>query len=519
MPIIQIVSAALTAALLLIPAQQADEAVNSITIERRPPRVFIDGRLFEWADFTPIMLNSPKLVRGADWSGPDDLSAMFWFAWDDDALYFAAEMRDDDYLGCPEGNAAWEADALMISLRFNEMEGESKSCFLVLTEVGGEPKGEGLRESGSRYTAQPLPSLDLAVRRRDGTGPTIEGSVRWADILGRETAPREAININFEARDLGSDGKLKSISWIPSSERSPGSPSFGLALLMQPREMEGLMRRTTLEGHMEFVQLVYLPVVVNDNANNYVLDLEQNDFEIYEDGKPQIIESFRYETRPITVGLLVDCSGSMEKDIEDAKRAATSFLEALREEDRSFVIAFSHNIELLKDLDGDNASAIEAIKEIKSYGGTFLYSAIHFALGKLRFLNEKKVLVLLTDGKDESLGQGPYGQPITFEYILEEAKRQEAVVYTVAFRMRDAKAVGELSSLVSQTGGRIFTPQAVEGLMQAYNEIASDLKSQYLISYVSNNGHYDGRWRKIEVRVKGKSYDVRTRPGYYAPQR
>ena len=515
----QILAAVLAAAFLLVPAQQADEAVNNITVERRPPSVFIDGRLFEWADFTPVILNSPKLVRGAEWLGPNDLSAMFWLAWDDDALYFAAEIRDDDYLGCPEGKAAWEADALMISLRFPEMEGESQSCFLVLTETGGEPKGEGLRGSDGRFAVQPLPSLKLAVRLREGTGPTIEGRVSWADLLGRDAAPREAININFEVRDLDSNGKLKGISWIPSSEHSPGSSSYGLALLMQTTEMEGLIRRHALEGHLEFVQLVNLPVVVTDNANNYVLDLEQDDFEVFEDGKPQIIEGFRYETRPITVGLLVDCSGSMEKDIDDAKQAAISFLEALREEDRCFVIAFSHNIELIKDLEGDNASAIDAIKEIKSYGGTFLYSAVHFALGKLRYLNEKKVLVLLTDGKDESFGQGPYGQPITFEYILEEAKRQEAVVYTVAFRVRDAKAVGELSSLVNQTSGRIFTPQAVEGLMQAYDEIASDLKSQYLISYVSNNRNYDGRWRKIEVRVKGKSYDVRTRRGYYAPRR
>jgi VWFA-related protein len=511
----------LATALILIslPQQTVDEAVTSITVERRPANLVLDGRLYEWNDLTPITLDSPKLVRGAAWSGSNDLSASVWFAWDEEALYFAASLNDDDFLGCPEGNPLWNSDSLMISLSFPVSEGGEEVFFIVVSEVGGKPVGEGLSGSSSRYAVHPLPSLELGLREREGTGPTIEGRVAWADLLGGESALRDVIRLNFEVRDLSRDGRIKSMSWIPSAERSPGQPSFGVALLMQPSEMAGLVRRQALEGRVEFVQLIFLPVVVTDSNNSYVLDLEQEDFEVLEDGMQQRIESFRYETRPVTVGLLLDCSGSMEKDIEAAKRAAISFLEVLREEDRSFVIAFSHNIELIKDLDGDNTQAIEAIKQITSYGGTFLYSAIHFALGKLRYLNEKTVLVLLTDGKDESLGQSPYGQPITFDVVVEEAKRQEAQVYAVAFRMRDAKAINELNTLVGQTGGRIFTPQAVEGLMQAYSEIASDLKSQYLISYVSNNNVFDGRWRKIEVRVKGKNYTVRTRPGYYAPRR
>jgi len=476
---------------VLLAAPQTDDAVFSITIERLPSDYQLDGRLSEWAEMRPVRLDSPNLVRGAEWRGASDLSARVWFAWDDTSFYFAADIIDDDY-------PLWDSDALMISLRFPGRTGmgrEGETFFLLVSENGGKPLGRGLSGSRGRYDAFPLPSMQLEVVPRERTGPRLEGSVSWADFLGPGCAPPQMLQINLEARDVDAEGRLKSISWIPAAERSPGEPSFGLALLLRPAELEGLVRRRAAAGYVEFVHLVFLPVVVTDSANNYVLDLEEDDFVVFEDGREQTIESFRYETRPITVGLLIDSSGSMEKSIDGAKRAAVSFLESIREEDRCFAISFN------------------------AEGGTYLYSAIHFALGKLRFLNEKKVLVLLSDGKDESLGESLYGQEISFDYVLEEAKRQEVIVYAIAYRMSDAKAIGEFHSLVRQTGGRIFTPNAVDGLIEAYGKIADDLKSQYLLSYVSNNNHWDGRWRSITVRVKGKNYKVRTRPGYYAPRR
>jgi len=515
-----LVAAAVSVVLLAAP--QTDDAVFSITIERLPSDYQLDGRLSEWAEMRPVRLDSPNLVRGAEWRGASDLSARVWFAWDDTSFYFAADIIDDDYLGCPRSRPLWDSDALMISLRFPGRTGmgrEGETFFLLVSENGGKPLGRGLSGSRGRYDAFPLPSMQLEVVPRERTGPRLEGSVSWADFLGPGCAPPQMLQINLEARDVDAEGRLKSISWIPAAERSPGEPSFGLALLLRPAELEGLVRRRAAAGYVEFVHLVFLPVVVTDSANNYVLDLEEDDFVVFEDGREQTIESFRYETRPITVGLLIDSSGSMEKSIDGAKRAAVSFLESIREEDRCFAISFNHNIELIKDLEGDTESAIDAIEKINAEGGTYLYSAIHFALGKLRFLNEKKVLVLLSDGKDESLGESLYGQEISFDYVLEEAKRQEVIVYAIAYRMNDAKAIGEFHSLVRQTGGRIFTPNAVDGLIEAYAKIADDLKSQYLLSYVSNNNHWDGRWRSITVRVKGKNYKVRTRPGYYAPRR
>ena len=136
----------------------------------------------------------------------------------------------------------------------------------------------------------------------------------------------------------------------------------------------------------------------------------------------------------------------------------------------------------------------------------------------MRFLREKKVLVLLSDGVDESQGINPYGYPISFPQILEEARRREVIVYPLAFRLSEAVAVAELRMLAQETGGRMFTAADSDGLLRAYGDIAEELRSQYLLTYVSNNRNWDGRWRSIEVRVRGRDYDVRSRLGYFAPQ-
>jgi Ca-activated chloride channel family protein len=513
----------LSAALLLpwwasAPARCQESPLLSITIEERPREISIDGNISEWNFAAPLELNSNKMARGASWGGPDDLSARIWLAWDDTALYFAVDLRDDDFFGCPPGRQVWSADAFIMALRFPTSAEKDKVFFVILSEENGKPTGAGLCGSGSRYSAQPLPSLELASYPKEDQAPFLEGRLEWCDLLGDGCRPPERMEANFEARDLDARGRIKSLSWVPSNGNGGSEPSFGLAVLMRDSRLRDMMPRRNVD-FVEFVELVYLPVVVTDGTGEYVMNLSESSFQIMEDGVEQRVDSLRFETRPITVGLLIDKSGSMEHHIEVAKDAAARFLEGLRSEDRCYAVAFNHNIELLKDLEGDTPEAIKAIKEIDASGGTLLYATVRFALDKLRYLREKKVLILLSDGKDESQGYNPYGEIIDFQSILEEAKRQEVVVYPVAFRLNDTKSLNELMTLARETGGRLFTPYSTDQLLDSYNEIARELKSQYLLSYVSNNRTWDGRWRRIEVRVKGKNYNVRSRPGYYAPLR
>lgn len=494
---------------------------TSIAISHLQQPFRLDGRLHDWRGVAPLQLNSEKLVRGSEWGGSEDLSARVWLAWDDTRLYFATDRQDDDFQGCPPGSRPWEADAFLLSVRFPEGSQSETVFFIVVSEWEGKPKGMGLFGGADGYAQYPLPSMELSLGERPGMPPLIEGSVEWSDFPGLDKQPPERLELNLEFRDIDNGRKLKSITWVPGAGgAAAGSPQFCLAILLRPDELGGLIRQRERVNFTELVQLVILPVVVTDRSNNYVLDLDVEDFQITEDDSKQQISSLRFESRPMTVGLLIDNSGSMQNRIADAKDAAILFLESLREEDRCFVISFNHNIELIKDMEGGAEKAIEAIRNINAEGGTFLHSSIYYALTKLRYLREKKVLVLLTDGKDESQGgETPFEFPVSFDQILEDAIRQEAVVYAVGYRLRDSVALTELGLLTRETGGRIFTPAAADGLIEAYREIAKDLKSQYLITYISNNRNWDGRWRRIEVKVRGKDYQVRTRPGYYAPRR
>lgn len=501
-------------------AQMNEEegAYTSVTIPQLLEPINLDGDLYDWTNVAPLELSSEKLVRGAKWGGAEDLSARVWLAWDEGALYFAVDMRDDDYFGCRQGAHPWVGDSFMFSLRFPAAENSEKIYYLILSERSGRPIGSGLTGEAGRFTSHPFPSLRLASFSRSGLPPILEGCVEWADMLGSGCDPPSRLEINLEARDLDGSDRIKSLSWVPSGGNGNEDQEFGLAILLSRKQLRGMMRFRDID-EVEFVELVYVPVVVADHYNNYVMDLDIPDFQVFEDGVEQKVDGIRFETRPVTIGLLIDSSGSMERHIEHAKRAAIRFLESLRSEDRCYVIAFNHNIELLKDLEGDTSEAISAIESISAKGGTLLYASLHFALRKLNFLREKKVLVLLSDGKDESAGYNPFGEELNFDIVLEEAKRQEVAVYAVAYRLTDNKALTELTTLVKETGGRMFTPSSADQLYASYDSIAQELKSQYLLTYVSNNRNWDGRWRKIEVRVKGKNYKVRSRPGYYAPLR
>jgi len=480
-----------------------------------------DGSLSEWGRIAPFELDSQKLVRGNTWGGVEDLSGRVWLAWDSNALYFAASLRDDDFLGCPQGASPWNADAFMLALRFPSREQiASRVYYLVASAAGGRPEAAALVGSGGRFTLLDLPGLELGVLA-GSAGALFEGAIAWRDLTGCDGAP-DRLELNFEIRDVDEHGVMKSLSWAAGNgPAAPGSEPLAVAMLLDgSSRLEDMLGARPGFGGVEYINLVFLPVVVTDSGNNHVLDLGAEDFVVLEDGREQQIESLRFETRPITVGLLIDSSSSMEDHIEDAKRAAISFLDGLRSEDRCFVISFNHQIELLKHMDEEPAVAPQAIERIEAYGGTALWEALFFALSRMEYIEEKKVIVLLSDGRDESRGRSAlYGRTITHQEVLESARRQATAIYPIAFRLTDNRAVSELGALARQTGGRLFTPGAADQLLQAYNDIVSELKSQYLITYITNNRNWDGRWRTIEVRIRDRNYNVRTRPGYYAPSR
>jgi VWFA-related protein len=198
----------------------------------------------------------------------------------------------------------------------------------------------------------------------------------------------------------------------------------------------------------------------------------------------------------------------------DAQKAASGFVDTLRETDRAMLVEFSEKVYMLSDLSNDKPALKRLITSTKALGGTALYDAVHTSLRRLARYDQRKAIVILSDG-DDSQSQS------TYKKILDEAKAGDVTVYSIALgsSFADMDSRGKLKELAEQTGGRYFSVGKASELEGIYTKIAEELRNQYFITYASENETFDGRWIAIKVEAKQKGLEVRTRKGYYAVPR
>jgi VWFA-related protein len=290
---------------------------------------------------------------------------------------------------------------------------------------------------------------------------------------------------------------------------------------------------TTLKVSTEVVN-VY--AVVQDKQKHLIPDLKKEDFLLEEDGKPQEIRYFSRETEtPLTMGIMVDTSPSQGRVLGTEQEEAKAFLrQVLRPKDLAFVLHFDVETELLQDFTADQRLLSHAIDETVINGGargvmpsttgdpggaTHLYDAVYLASNDL-LKNEvgRKVLILLTDGEDQ-------GSRIKLETALEAAQKSDVINYSVAiidrpFYWGHGSGFGGdsvLRKLSDDTGGRVIEVTHSKDTAAAFQQIANELRTQYLLGYTPTNASLDGSFRKIRVHVGNADYKVQARRGYYAP--
>ena len=286
----------------------------------------------------------------------------------------------------------------------------------------------------------------------------------------------------------------------------------------QPQTRQAPSFRTTID-------IVSLNVTVIDSANRYLTDLEQSDFSVFEDGVKQDLVFFTRRPQPIAMSLLLDSSASMEAKLETLQLAATNFVRRLRPNDLAQVIDFDSRVSIRQTFTASHAELEAAIHQAVSGGSTSLHNAIYISLkelGKIRALNEEDVrrqaLVVFSDGEDTS-------SLVSFEEVLDLAKRSETSIYTIALRGTDTNTRGfreaefVMRQLAQETGGRPFFPVKIEDLDGVYAQIADELASQYTLGYTSKNTRNDGAFRRVVVQVAKPNVTPRTKRGYYAPGR
>jgi len=279
--------------------------------------------------------------------------------------------------------------------------------------------------------------------------------------------------------------------------------------------------------------LITIPVSVFDRNGIYIPNLKQVDFKIFEDGKEQQIEYFGTADKPFTVVLLLDTSPSTEYKIEEIRRAAIAFVDQLKQADKVMVIEFDGNIHVLSEVTGDRQKIYKAIGKADFGGGTSLYDAVDFSLGKrLNKIAGRKAIVLFTDGVDTTSRKAGYNSTLN---LAEESDTLIFPIYYNTFletnrslnsdpdepnapgTTAEEYAVGKkyLDELSAYTGGRVFRPEATPGgLTAAFEGIAEELRRQYNIGYVPAEAGTAGQRKQIKVRVNRPNLVLRARDSY-----
>jgi len=326
------------------------------------------------------------------------------------------------------------------------------------------------------------------------------------------------------------------LSAVAQNSSAPAAPSSTASPNGQAQDQSV----ETLKVNVEVVQLFFN---VKDKHGALIPNLTKDKFDLAEDGQPQTIKYFKAESDlPLTLGILIDSSGSQMRVLDMEKEVGASFLEStLRPKDEAFVISFDVDITLLQDFTSSVSRLRRALNEAKintggvscsggpigpqgpipcsSTGprGTALYDAVYLASHD-EFSHEvgRKAMILLTDGEDE-------GSRLKIKDAIEAAQKADAICYVLLIADRGFYGFGgyhgdyEMKKLTQETGGRVIeVGNKIDKLRQAFDQISAELRSQYNIGYTPTNSVRDGSFRKVDIKSKQGDYKIQARSGYYA---
>jgi VWFA-related protein len=292
------------------------------------------------------------------------------------------------------------------------------------------------------------------------------------------------------------------------------------------------------------VNVVGLFFNVKDKHGALIPNLTKNDFQVLEDGTPQSIKYFAADSNlPLTLGILIDSSGSQRNVLDMEKQVGGAFLhQILTDKDEAYVIDFNVDAELVQDYTRDVHRLQAALNKVKintgyttgplpgagggpvptaNSPGTVLYDAVYLSAHDMLAKEVgRKAMILLTDGEDE-------GSRLKIKDAIEAAQKADAIVYVLlcadrgfygSFQM-GYSGEGEMRKLTEQTGGRVINVgNKFDKLREAFDQIAAELRSQYNLGYTPTNTKLDGGYRKLEIKSK-QNYKIQSRAGYYATAR
>ena len=264
--------------------------------------------------------------------------------------------------------------------------------------------------------------------------------------------------------------------------------------------------------------LVVLHATVFDKSGHLVTNLPQSAFEVFENNKVQPIKVFKREDIPVSLGLIIDNSGSMRAKRHEVETAALSLVKESNKEDEVFIVNFNDEAYLDQDFTSNTEEMKQGLTKIDSRGGTAMRDALRMSIDHLKekAKKDKKVLLVVTDGNDNA-------SMLSLENLVTAAQQSETIIYAIGLlseeeRREATRAKRALIALAEATGGQAFFPKEVNEVESIAHQVARDLRNQYTIGYSPSNGALDGSYRTVKVIATGPNKPVvRTRSGYYAP--
>jgi Ca-activated chloride channel homolog len=248
------------------------------------------------------------------------------------------------------------------------------------------------------------------------------------------------------------------------------------------------------------------------------LSISADDLQVVEDDVAQKVETFHEATQPVSIVLALDASGSMRRREADVIASARAFVAALRPEDKVGIMLFADDVTLVQDLTADRAASNQAIDSYKTGGGTALYDAVSTALSRLEHTEGRRVIVAMTDGRDENNPGTAPGSTHTLNDVKRQLKENGTTMFAIGLGTKvDAAPLKELADL---NGGRALLPQDVSELGNEFQRVVEDLRRRYVVGYTSTNGDRNGQWRNVSISLKSApQVTVRSAGGYSAPER
>jgi VWFA-related protein len=259
-----------------------------------------------------------------------------------------------------------------------------------------------------------------------------------------------------------------------------------------------------------------LEFTVTDLSGQYV-EISADDLVVSEDGVEQKVDTFHEAETPLSIVLALDSSGSMRKAAEAVTAAARTFVDALRPQDKLSLLFFSDGVLVAHDLSTNRQTCLDAISGYRAAGGTALYDALAAALTTLKTVEGRRAVVVMTDGRDENNPGTAPGSRHTLPDVLDLAKEVEATVLPIGLGTNLDRA--GLERLADISGGLAYFPSDASELREQFARTIENLRRRYLLGYTSTHLARDGSWRNVEIRSRSANHVIRSRSGYFAPDR